>query len=78
MKTDKMQQATEAYQQARKEQILKCGNIIDAALKEFDCVLEPEFIFRGPRTLRRVLVLPREEGSEFGRINNDNNIAESK
>ena len=78
MESKQLQEVTEAYKKARKEQVNKCSDVIDAALKEFDCVLEPEFTFRGLRTFRRVLVLPKEEGSMFERVKNDNNIEESK
>ena len=53
--------AEKQIQQAREEETQKCSDIIDAALKEFNQILLPEFFYSHGRWRDRVLVVPRPD-----------------
>ncbi len=51
--------AEKQIQQASKDETRKCSEIIDAALKEFNQILLPEFFYSRGQWRDRVLVVPR-------------------
>lgn len=60
---DDLKKAETLVKQAEKNRVDKCSDIIYAALKEFDCFLQPEFFYRGGQWRDRVLVLPRQKST---------------
>ena len=53
--------AEELVQQAKEDGVRKCGEIIDAALREFDCILDAEVVYRRGQWRDRISVISRPE-----------------
>lgn len=51
--------AEKLVQQVKEDGVRKCGEIIDAALKEFDCILDAELLYHRGRWRERVSVISR-------------------
>lgn len=58
---DDLEKANAIVKQAEQDRVDKCGKIIYDALKEFDCIFQPEFFYRGGRWRDRVLIVVRPE-----------------
>ena len=61
--TGDLQKAEELVNKAEQNRVDKCSEIIFAALKEFDCFLQPELFYRGGKWRDRILTLPRQKST---------------
>ena len=53
--------AEELVQQVKQDGVRKCGEIIDTALREFDCILDAEVVYRRGQWRDRISVISRPE-----------------
>ncbi|HDZ13486.1 hypothetical protein LCGC14_0955790 [marine sediment metagenome] len=53
--------AEELVLQVKQDGVRKCGEIIDAALREFDCILDAEVVYRRGQWRDRISVISRPE-----------------
>lgn len=59
--TDDLEKANAIVKQAEKDRVDTCAKIVYDALKEFDCIFQPEFFYRGGQWRDRVLIVSRPE-----------------